>query len=187
MEMKLFKICRDMDPEKRNIMVNDINDFENNLNNRFSFLHIKKMINFSLFILGGKFRNKMIYLYIIRNNFIEIGGAVLNCVLNDGFDPVLQDLDFFWLGGNWICFINAVERFKRSAYRRIIKENRKRKVIEFVLFIEHDRCIRIQFIFARVNANIPFILYTFDLDIVQVAYDGKRIICVSEISFYIGE
>jgi hypothetical protein len=38
--------------------------------------------------------------------------------------------------------------------------------------------IRIQFIFARFDANIPFILYTFDMDIVQVAYDGIRIISV---------
>jgi hypothetical protein len=76
--------------------------------------------------------------------------------------------------------MDAIERFKRKAYSRILsEENKHGKVIEFILLIEDNRRIRIQFIFGRIDANIPFILYTFDLDIVQVAYDGDRIISVS--------
>lgn len=52
------------------------------------------------------------------------------------------------------------------------------RVIEFILLFQNQTKIRIQFIFARRNANIPYILYTFDLDIVQVAYNGRQIISV---------
>jgi hypothetical protein len=96
-----------------------------------------------------------------------------------GFDSVLQDLDFFWIGGCWISFMDAVERFKRKTFSQILEEkNMYAKVIEFTLLMENEKTIRIQFIFGRSDANIPFILYTFDLDIVQVAYDGERIISV---------
>jgi len=101
-------------------------------------------------------------------------------MLINGFDSSEQDIDLFWLGGSWILFINAVERFKRKVYSRILEEKNKHgKVIEFILLIEHNKKIRIQFIFGRADANISFILYTFDLDIVQVGYDGKAIISVS--------
>ncbi len=102
-----------------------------------------------------------------------------------GFDASLQDLDFFWIGGCRISFINAIERFKRKAFSQILEEtNTHEKVFEFVLLIENGKKIRIQFIFARWDANIPFILYTFDLDIVQVAYDGERIISVCWITSF---
>ncbi len=73
-------------------------------------------------------------------------------------------------------FNNAIERFKWKAYPRVLEEkNIHRKVIGFILWIENNRSkIRIQFIFGRIDANIPFILYTFDLDIVQVGYDVKN-------------
>jgi hypothetical protein len=101
-------------------------------------------------------------------------------MLINGFDASAEDLDFFWVGGGWMLFIDAVRRFKRKASSRILEErNLHEKVIEFVVLVNKGKRIRIQFIFARFDANIPFILYTFDMDIVQVAYDGERIISVS--------
>jgi len=83
------------------------------------------------------------------------------------------------LGGTRISFINTIERFKRKANNRILEEkNKNGKVVEFILLIENNKKIRIQFIFARADTNISFILYTFDIDAVQVAYNGQTIICV---------
>jgi hypothetical protein len=56
-EKNLFYICRNGYLEERNIVVDDTKMFERNLNNRFGFSYIKNMINFSLFILAGKFEN----------------------------------------------------------------------------------------------------------------------------------
>ncbi len=104
---------------------------------------------------------------------------MLNSLLANGFDSSAQDLDFFWVGGCWMLFIDAVRGFKRKASFRILEErNSHDKVIQFVVLVNNEMRIRIQFIFARFDANIPFILYTFDMDIVQVAYDGIRIISV---------
>ena len=104
----------------------------------------------------------------------------MNSLLINGFDTSSQDLDFFWVGGScWILFMNSIQRFKRNASSRILREKYLNgTAAEFVLSVKNEKQIRIQFIFARSNANIPFILYTFDLDIVQVAYDGERIISV---------
>lgn len=99
----------------------------------------------------------------------------------DAFDTLLQDLDFFWLGGSYICYRNAVDRFKRKAQRRILKQKYFGRLTEFLLYIEEDRTIRIQFVFGRESSNIPFILYTFDIDIVQVGFNGKEILSVSSI------
>jgi hypothetical protein len=54
MEMKLFRVCRNADLEEQLVIVNGIQEFVNNLNNRFSFSFIKNWINFSLFVMAGK-------------------------------------------------------------------------------------------------------------------------------------
>ena len=51
----LFTVCRDGSLEGEEIVVDDIDTFERNLENRFGFSHIKRMINFSLFVLAGKY------------------------------------------------------------------------------------------------------------------------------------
>jgi len=93
-------------------------------------------------------------------------------------------ISFFWLGSLWFLFIDALELSKWKANLRILEDQTKHgKVIEFVLLIENNKKIRIQFICSRIDVNIPFILYTFDLDIVQVTYDDERIIPVSQFFF----
>jgi hypothetical protein len=54
-EKKLFTVCRHGSLEGGSIVVDDMKMFERNLENRFNFSFIKGMINFSLFILAGKF------------------------------------------------------------------------------------------------------------------------------------
>ncbi|CAF1543347.1 unnamed protein product [Rotaria sordida] len=111
------------------------------------------------------------------------GGAVLNCLLINGFDSSTQDLDFFWLGGSWTSFIAAIDRFERKAKSRILEtKNIYGILIEFTLLIDNDHTQHIQFIFGRETSNMSFILYTFDLDIVQVGFDGYKII--STIGFF---
>ncbi|CAF4037006.1 unnamed protein product, partial [Rotaria sp. Silwood1] len=92
-ELQLFRICRAGSLKQEPITVENIHQFMINLNNRFNFFLIKNYINFSLFVLAG--------------------GAVLNCILINGFNTSTQDLDFFWLGGSWILFTKAIDRFKR--------------------------------------------------------------------------
>ncbi|CAF2347481.1 unnamed protein product [Rotaria sp. Silwood2] len=156
-EMDLFRICRHGHLTEGSIVVQDLDSFINNLNNRFSFSSIKNWINFSSFVIAG--------------------GAVLNCLLIEGFDSSLQDLDVFWLGGSWNSFLNEINNFKQRAHASILTEkNYYGKLIEFQLYIDQDHIIKIQFIFGREEMNLSFLLYTFDLDVVQVAFDGTKII-----------
>ncbi|CAF4846470.1 unnamed protein product, partial [Rotaria sp. Silwood1] len=74
-ELQLFRICRAGSLKQEPITVENIHQFMINLNNRFNFFLIKNYINFSLFVLAG--------------------GAVLNCILINGFNTSTQDLDFF--------------------------------------------------------------------------------------------
>jgi hypothetical protein len=54
-EMKLFRVCRNARTQQGPIVVQNIKEFLLNLNNRFCFSHIKKWINFSLFLMAGEF------------------------------------------------------------------------------------------------------------------------------------
>jgi hypothetical protein len=95
------------------------------------------------------------------------------------FNDSSQDLDFFWLHGSWRLFREAIERFEQSAHGQIIeKRNIKGKIFDFVLSDESGRNVKIQFIFGREECNASFILHTFDLDIVQVAFNGSIIVSV---------
>lgn len=53
--MHFFRICRNGHLGEQPIVVENMEEFMNNLNNRFSFDYIKKWINFSLFVLAGEF------------------------------------------------------------------------------------------------------------------------------------
>ncbi|CAF2100859.1 unnamed protein product [Rotaria magnacalcarata] len=116
------------------IIIENIYDFEMNLNKRFCFHLIRKWINFSCFVLAG--------------------GVVLTSLLINAFDSTNQDLDFFGL----------VDLF------------------EYVLCFEHHQKIRVQFIYGRPNSNSSFVLNTFDIDVVQVGYNGFKLI--STLGFY---
>ena len=52
-ERQLFRLCRVGHYGEEPIIVENMSQFLINLNNRFSFSHIKKWINFSLFLLAG--------------------------------------------------------------------------------------------------------------------------------------
>jgi len=54
-EMLLFRVCRDGHLNGLVNVVKNMEQFEANLNNRFGFSCIKKLINFSLFVLAGEF------------------------------------------------------------------------------------------------------------------------------------
>jgi len=56
-ENHFFVICRNGDLDQTGIVVENIEQFEANLNERFGFCYIKKWINFSLFVMAGKFKN----------------------------------------------------------------------------------------------------------------------------------
>ena len=88
-------------------------------------------------------------------------------------------------GGLWTDFSSYVDRFRRRSQAYIIEEkNFYGKVIEFVLCFEHNQKIRLQFIFAHANCNPSFILNTFDIDVVQVCYNGTKLISVN-FSFFL--
>ncbi|CAF3894819.1 unnamed protein product [Rotaria sordida] len=142
-EMDLFRICRHGDSTEGSIVVQDLDSFINNLNNRFSFSYIKHWINFSSFVIAG--------------------GAVLNCLLIEGFDSSLQDLDVFWLGGSWKSFLNEINNFKQMAHARILTEkNYYGKLIEFQLYIDQDH---ITLGFFQAIATKTFICYKLTNDI----------------------
>ncbi|CAF3240874.1 unnamed protein product [Rotaria sp. Silwood2] len=163
LEDKLFRILRIGSFGEDSIIIENIYHFEMNLNKRFCFHLIRKWINFSCFVLAG--------------------GAVLNSLLINPFDSMNQDLDFFWIGDSWLDFVSQVDRFQRRCQAYIIEEkNFYGKVSEFVLSFEHHQKIRLQFIFGRPNCNISFVLNTFDIDVVQVGYNGLKLI--STLGFY---
>ena len=110
---------------------------------------------------------------------MNLGGSALNCMLVEGFDNYEQDLDFFWKGGSYDLFSKAVDRFKRKLKQRILQEKTCRQFfIEFILLIDNNRQLKIQFIFGREKTNISFILNSFDIDIVQIGFDGTNVISV---------
>jgi hypothetical protein len=182
-ESKLFRICRHGHLDENPLVVENITQFEINLNKRFFFSSIKKWINFSCFLLAGE---RKIYTLIVSFCITTqlLGGSVLNALLIDGFDSATQDLDLFWLGGSCIAFYRQIERFKRRAKSYIIKEqNMYGQVIDFILSFDKQHTIHVQFVFGRHDCNAAFVLYTFDIDIVQVGYDGIKIISVRAIYF----
>lgn len=63
-ERKLFRICRKGSLGASLMLVENINEFIVNLNNRFDFFVIKKWINFSLFLMAG---NLKLFFVIIEN------------------------------------------------------------------------------------------------------------------------
>ncbi len=102
-----------------------------------------------------------------------------------GFNAALQDMDLFWITGCLSAFHEAVRRFERAAYVYIIeKKNTKEKIFDFLLNIENGDQVKIQFIFGRKECNVSFLLHTFDLDIVQVGFDGSKIVSVNMILFF---
>ncbi|CAF5008800.1 unnamed protein product, partial [Rotaria sp. Silwood1] len=71
-------------------------------------------------------------------------GTVLNCLLIEGFDSSLQDLDVFWLDGSWKSFLNEINNFKQMAHARILTEkNYYGKLIEFQFYIDQDHIVKI--------------------------------------------
>ncbi|CAF1362859.1 unnamed protein product [Adineta steineri] len=176
LENLLFRLCRPTNECQKPILVNNMNEFLFNLNNKFCFDVIKSWINFSLFVLAGKFKSFFLLLKYVWY-MTDLGGSVLNCLLKNGFDSSLQDLDFFWLGGSLHLFENAIGRFKRMAYSKIVEErNVPGLLTEFLVDVKEKRKLRIQFIFKRKNINISSILYAFDIDIVQVAFNGFTVL-----------
>ncbi|CAF2143857.1 unnamed protein product [Rotaria magnacalcarata] len=157
LEIKLFRALRIGVFNQNPIIISKISQFEMNLNTRFFFGLIKKWINFSCFLLAG--------------------GSVLTSLLINDVDTTSQDLDFFWIGGSWLEFCSQIDRFRRRSQANIIAEtNLNNKVIEFVLCFDHEQKIRLQFIFGRPNCNISFVLNTFDIDVVQIGYNGSKLI-----------
>ncbi|CAM4767376.1 unnamed protein product [Rotaria magnacalcarata] len=163
LEKRLFRMLRIGSFGEDPIIIENIYDFEMNLNKRFCFHLIKKWINFSCFVLAG--------------------GVVLTSLLINAFDSTNQDLDFFWIGGSWLDFVSQVDRFQRRCQTYIREEkNFYGKVFEYVLCFEHHQKIRVQFIYGRPNSNSSFVLNTFDIDFVQVGYNGFKLI--STLGFY---
>jgi len=107
---------------------------------------------------------------------------VLNCMLVTGFDHSQQDLDFFWKGGSLTLFNEAIIEFKTKLKHPILNEqNINDFLTEFVIKIDEEHVLKIQFVFGRKKrSTISFVLNTFDIDIVQVAFDGTNIISVEK-------
>lgn len=110
-----------------------------------------------------------------------IGGSVLNSLLVNGFVSNGQDLDFFWIGDSYASFLGDINRFERRAHSYIIQQKKYYygKVIEFILSFGQQKEIRVQFIFGKEDCNSAYVLHTFDIDIVQVGYDGSKLISVT--------
>ncbi|CAF2225252.1 unnamed protein product [Rotaria magnacalcarata] len=70
-----------------------------------------------------------------------------------------------------------INRFRRRIQANIIPEmNLNNNAIEFVLCFDHERKFRLEFIFGRPNCNVSFVLNTFDIVVVQVGYNGSKLI-----------
>ncbi|CAF4165248.1 unnamed protein product [Rotaria magnacalcarata] len=89
------------------IIIENIYDFEMNLNKRFCFHLIRKWINFSCFVLAG--------------------GVVLTSLLINAFDSTNQDLDFF---GLTLGFYQAI------ATRTFINYKLTRNIYDVDLYID---------------------------------------------------
>ena len=110
-----------------------------------------------------------------------LGGAVLNCLLTNDLGSSSQDLDFFWLQGTWRMFVEAIKRFEVLAGGHIIEKiHNNERIYDFILSFESGVNVKVQFIFGREKSGICFLLHTFDLDIVQVAFNGGKVVSVNK-------
>ena len=94
-----------------------------------------------------------------------------------GFDHTNQDVDFFFIGDGYTSFLDAVNAFQESLRENIIAVKTNHRVIDIVLKLESRANLRVQFVFPRVKISSAQVLNEFDLDLVQVAFTGTKVLC----------
>lgn len=93
-----------------------------------------------------------------------------------GFDYLNQDVDFFFTNGNREQFCQTVEDFHASLKEKIIDFRTSSNVVDIVLNLQTRGHLRVQFVFIRSQATASQVLNQFDLDLVQCAFTGAKII-----------
>ena len=93
-----------------------------------------------------------------------------------GFEYLTQDVDFFFINGNHEQFCQTIEDFHVNLKEKIIEFRTNFYVVDFVLNLETRTHLRVQFVFTRSEATASQVLNEFDLDIVQLAFTGAKLI-----------
>lgn len=113
---------------------------------------------------------------LLRGLFLIEGGSVLQCLQRQEFDYLNQDVDFFFINGNHEQFCQTIEDFHTNLKDKIIDYRTNYKVVHFVLSLQTRGHLRIQFVFTRSEATASQVLNEFDLDLVQLAFTGAKLI-----------
>ncbi|CAF0825424.1 unnamed protein product [Adineta steineri] len=152
-------------------IVTTFQEFYYNLTQRFSFYKIAPFIDFNLFSL--------------------LGGSVLMSILRDVPETMTSDLDFFYVGHSFNNFIQTIRTIQRNLANIYFTKNtilsRERvyqtelilctTIRELIQESASQKKIILQFIYHPKIFSIETYLMAFDLDIAQIAYNGREVVC----------
>ena len=161
----VFDIFEDQDVNGPSISrprtpVKSINHFIENMNEIFYFYVWEKHISFQYAVIAG--------------------GSVLNCAINEHFDPINQDIDIFYFGNSFYQFVNETfEKLSKNFYilkpkpdEKIINRYPHMTVYTYCMLI-FDKKITLQFINDQ-NLLQKNLLNRFDISCCQVCYDPSK-------------
>ncbi|CAF4765169.1 unnamed protein product, partial [Rotaria sp. Silwood1] len=151
-------------------LVETLEDFKNNLINRFRFDKISPFIDF--------------------NHFVLAGGSVLMCFLRNTSQFINSDLDFFYIGQDFKHFINILSNIYGNLcdyyfVKQRVLSNRRVYELEITLGStifeiineSHTRKkLTLQFIYHPSITSIETYLMAFDLDIIQMCFNGEKVL-----------
>eukprot|EP01080_Neovahlkampfia_damariscottae_P009713 gene9713-1918_t len=151
--------------------------------------------NFDKFFKFNTWRN------LIRwDNFFLVGGSVLKCILADSFESQNSDIDFFFIGDDYLDYestifdmrLSAIELLDTDVYGDVksLKDNKYKfeNLFNDEMYIRNmhlkidGKKLKLQFIWydcedTQTSMNPEKILNIFDIDCCQVGFDGKEVKC----------
>ncbi|CAF1058847.1 unnamed protein product [Adineta steineri] len=169
-ELNFFHLYGEIPPTPPQI-VTAFQDFHYNLTQRFSFNKIAPFINFNLFSL--------------------LGGSVLMSILHDVPETMTSDLDFFYVSHSFNNFIQTIRTIQHNLSNIYFTKNTilsrervyQRELIlcttirELIQESTSQKKILLQFIYHPKLLSIETYLMAFELDIAQIAYNGRKVVC----------
>ncbi|CAF4875125.1 unnamed protein product, partial [Rotaria socialis] len=168
-ELNFYKIYGNDLPTPPKI-VRTFQEFKDNLINRFSFDKISSFIDFNQFILAG--------------------GSVLMSLLQNAASCIASDLDLFYIGEGFRNFIDIFEKTHRNlrnfhfvkqrvlSYRRVyeLEITLGSSILEIINESKIRKKLTIQFIYHPCVTSIETYLMAFDLDIIQICFNGEKVL-----------
>ncbi|CAF1257752.1 unnamed protein product [Rotaria sordida] len=169
-EQNFFQLYGQNSPISPGI-VSSFQEFYSNLIQRFQFDRIAPFIDF--------------------NEFNLAGGSVLISMLRNAPQPISSDLDFFYVGPTYDNFIQSFATVRQNLSNLYVVKQTillKRRVYQLEIIFASTMAevlgepnkpnkIVLQFIYHPSISYIQSYLMAFDLDIVQVSYNGKEVLC----------